>query len=296
MNDTLKALRSMITGAGIDPAALSLDERRQLFESFAAPAPDGVTVSGVTMGDRPAEVLRPHGSDGRRAILYLHGGGYETGSPATVRTLAGRIARGASIDTFTLDYRLAPEHPCPAAIDDAMSAYRWLLAEGVLPSHLVVAGDSAGGGLAVALMCALRDHGDPLPAGGVLIAPWLDLTLSRPSCRTNADSDFILTLDGLTQAAAGYAGDRSLRDPAISPLYADLEGLPPLLIVTGAADLLADDSHDFAEACLRARVMAELDMWPEMPHVFVNFAGFLPEADAAIDRITSWLTQQVPSP
>jgi acetyl esterase/lipase len=289
MSDGLDFLREMVTSAGIDPAALPLEERRALFESYASPAPDGVDVEVVDAGGVRAELLQPAtGAKGRR-ILYLHGGGYETGSPGTVRHFAGTLAMAAAAECLTIDYRLAPEHPCPAAIDDARTAYEWLCAQG--PGAIVLAGDSAGGGLAVALLLALRYTDLPTPSGAVLVAPWVDLALTGESFTTQRDADFILTPSAVEQAAISYAGERSFTDPLVSPLYGDLRGLPPLMIQVGDADLVRDDSLRLAERARAAGVDVVCELWERMPHVFVAFAGtgLLPEADKALQQIAAWV-------
>src|SRR5436309_7522900 len=218
--------------------SLTLAEQRAQYERAerAFPVPADVTVERVTAPVAPAEWLAPPSARADIVVLYLHGGGYVIGSPRSHRHLAAAIARSAGTRALLLDYRLAPEHPFPAALEDSVAAYQWLLGQGIAPERVVVAGDSAGGGLTVATLLALRDRGLPRPAGGVCISPWVDLTNSAASYVTRAVADPIVTRDaieGLTQAYIG-AGDR--KAPLVSPLYADLRHLPPLLVQVGGAE------------------------------------------------------------
>jgi phosphinothricin tripeptide acetyl hydrolase len=187
------------------------------------------------------------------------------------------------------DYRLAPEHPFPAAVDDAVAAYRWLLDRGQTPERMVLAGDSAGGGLTVATLLALRDRGLPLPAAGVCISPWVDLTLSGASYDAKAATDPIVTRDGVTEMARAYLGQTEARTPLASPLFADLSGLPPLLIQVGSEEVLLDDSVALAKRAKTAGVDATLEIWPSMIHVWHWFLPMLDEAQAAIDVIGAFV-------
>ncbi len=203
-----------------------------------------------------------------QAVLYLHGGGYNAGSCRTHHELAVRLLRAAGVPVLLVDYRLAPEHPCPAAVADAAAAYRWLLRHGVPPRRVVVGGDSAGGGLAVATLVQLRDDGVELPAAAVLLSPWVDLALSAPTLRSHADLDRVVSEDGLRRAAGYYLDGRDPTDPLASPLYADLSRLPPLLIHVGSDEALLDDATRLAEKARAAGVEVRLDVWQGMGHVF----------------------------
>jgi len=220
-----------------------------------------------------------------RAILYLHGGGYVMGSVNTHRAMIGRISRAAQARVLAINYRLAPEHPFPAAVDDATAAYRWLLKEGYQPAKITIAGDSAGGGLTFAALVALRDAKTPLPAAAVPISPWNDLAATGASIKSRAGVDPMVGRQGLAPMAKQYAGSTDLKTPLLSPLYADLRGLPPILIHVGDAEILLDDSTRIAERAKAAGVDVTLEVWPEMIHVWHVFAKLLPEGQQAIDRI-----------
>jgi epsilon-lactone hydrolase len=229
-----------------------------------------------------------------RVLLYLHGGAYQIGSPATLRHLVALISDAARTRVLSVDYRLAPEHPFPAAVDDTLTAYRWLLANGTDPARIAIAGDSAGGGLTLAALVALRDAGVPLPAAAVAMSPWTDLALTGESLRTRAEADFMLQPAGMRETADTYLAGEDPHHPYASPLYADLRGLPPLLIHVGDAEVILDDSTRFAARARDAGVDVTLEVWDEMPHVWHAFAGLLPEADQAVARIGSWLRDLLP--
>ncbi len=229
-----------------------------------------------------------------RVVLYLHGGGYVSGSPATHAAITTRLAYTAAARIFAPDYRLAPEHPFPAAVEDAWTTYWWLLTEhGLAPEQIVLAGDSAGGGLCIALLLALREAGMPLPAGAVGISPWVDLTLSGATMGVNEPTDF-LNADILGAASRMYTAGHDALDPLISPLYADLAGLPPLLIQAGSAEMLLDDSRRFATRARAAGVDVTLEVWAHMVHVW-HFTWMLePKARQALDAIGRFVRQRVP--
>jgi monoterpene epsilon-lactone hydrolase len=226
-------------------------------------------------------------------MLYLHGGGYYFCSPATHRGIVFPLARRSGARVFSLDYRLAPEHPFPAALDDALAAYRWLIADGVSPESLVIAGDSAGGGLALATLLALRDTGDPLPAGAVLFSPWTDLAATGASIVTNDGLDPMF--HGRVFAPAGklYQGSADVRNPYVSPLYGHFDGLPPLFIQVGDTEVLFDDSTRVIEKARAAGVSVEADICPKMPHVFQMFAPFVPESNQALERAAAFVRRVV---
>jgi epsilon-lactone hydrolase len=266
---------------------LSTAERRAQYERAEKvfPTPADVKIEGVSAPAVPAEWLRPPSAVAGRVVLYLHGGGYVIGSPRSHRHLAAAIASAGAASALLLDYRLAPEHPFPAALDDAVAAYRWLLGQGTAPGHVVIAGDSAGGGLTVATLLALREASVPLPAGGVCISPWVDLTCSAASYRTKADVDPIVQKGPVEEMAHAYLGDRDRRTPLASPLFADLHGLPPLLIHVGSDEVLLDDAVQLAERAQQAGVTATLEVWDHMIHVWHWFLPMLEEAESAVEAI-----------
>lgn len=218
-----------------------------------------------------------------RTILYLHGGGYYFCSPRTHRAITFGLAPRAEAEVFSLDYRLAPEHPFPAALDDALAAYRQLLAAGRRAGSLVIAGDSAGGGLALAMLVALRDAGDPLPAGAVLYSPWTDLASTGASIRENDGRDPMFCGDVFARVASLYLGTASATHPYASPVYADLHGLPPLYMLAGSTETLLDDTRRVADQARAAGVPVECEIAPDLPHVWPIYAPFMPEAQRALD-------------
>jgi epsilon-lactone hydrolase len=223
-----------------------------------------------------------------RTILYLHGGGYYFCSPKSHRSLVFQLAARSGARTFSLDYRLAPEHPFPAALDDALAAYRRLLADGTPPDSIVVAGDSAGGGLALALLVALRDAGDSLPAAALLFSPWTDLAATGSTLVTNDGADPMFRGAAIARVAKFYLAETDPTHPYASPLYADLAGLPSLFIQAGSTEVLLDDARRVAQRANAAGVAVEFEVWPNMPHVWQLFAPFIPEARRALDRAAAF--------
>lgn len=264
---------------GADPA-----EARAGFDALveAIPVEDGFTFTEDHLGGIPDLVITGAGQSGAGALLYLHGGGYVVGSAHGYRGLAARLGRAAGVVAHAIDYRLAPENPMPAALDDAVAAYQALVASGVSPSKIVIAGDSAGGGLTLATLVALRDGGIPLPAAGFLISPWADLALEGASIKDKAAEDPSLEEQGLHVCAGHYAGSDT-RNPVASPIHADLSGLPPLLIQVGSAEILFDDAIRVARAAGAAGTRVTLETWPDMIHVWHAFAFLLTDGRAAIE-------------
>lgn len=278
--------------AKLPPAdSLTVAEHRAQYERAEKvfPVPPDVVVERVTVGVAPAEWVHPPSARAGHVVLYLHGGGYVIGSPRSHRHLAAAIAGAAGTDALLLDYRLAPEHPFPAALDDAVAAYRWLLDQGILAEHIAVAGDSAGGGLTVATLLALRDAHLPRPAAGVCISPWVDLTCSGGSYQSKAGVDPIVRQAGVAEMARAYLGTTDPRSPLASPLFADLRGLPPLLIHVGSDEVLLDDAIGLAERAKAAGVDATLEQWDRMIHVWHWFLPLLDEAQAAVKSIGAFV-------
>ncbi|MBN3855295.1 alpha/beta hydrolase [Paraburkholderia sp. Ac-20340] len=224
-----------------------------------------------------------------RTILYLHGGGYYFCSPKTHRAITFGLAPRADADIFSLDYRLAPEHPFPAALDDALATYRRLLADGVRADSLVIAGDSAGGGLALATLVALRDAGDKLPAGALLYSPWTDLAVTGASIQTNDGRDPMFCGEVFTRVAALYLGEASASDPYVSPLYADFHGLPPLFMLAGSTETLLDDTLRAAERARAAGVSVDCEIGRGLPHIWPIYAPFMPEARRSLDHSAAFI-------
>lgn len=222
-------------------------------------------------------------------ILYCHGGGYYFCSPQTHRSIAFGLATRAKASVFSLDYRLAPEHRFPAALDDAVAAYRCLIARGTPPESIVIAGDSAGGGLALATLVALRDAGDPMPAGALLFSPWTDLAATGATLRSNDGLDPMFSGAAIARAAKLYLGETPGTHPHASPVYADLRGLPPLFIMAGSTEVLLDDSQRVADNARAAGVDCELEVWKKMPHVWPLFSPFIPEANRALDNAAAFV-------
>jgi phosphinothricin tripeptide acetyl hydrolase len=267
--------------------SLTTAERRAQYERAEKvfPTPPDVKVERVSAPAAPAEWLRPPSAAPGRVVLYLHGGGYVIGSPRSHRHLAAAIAGAAGASALLLDYRLAPEHPFPAAVEDATAAYRWLLDQAIAPEHIVIAGDSAGGGLTVATLLALREARVPLPAGGVCISPWVDLTCSGASYATKAAADPIVRRASVEEMARAYLGATPPRTPLASPLFADLRGLPPLLIHVGSDEVLLDDAVRLAERAKAGGVDATLEIYDRMIHVWHWFLPMLDEAQTAVEAI-----------
>ena len=284
ISEQLKNVIERIKSQPQNPNA-SIEKRRAGMERISEHVASDVTCEPVNAGGVPAEWIAAPGAVQDRVILYLHGGGYVIGSINTHRAMIARIARASNARALAIDYRLAPEHPFPAAVDDATAAYKWLLAEGYEPRKIVIAGDSAGGGLTLAALVALRDSGVPMPAGAVPISPWTDLEGTGESVRSRAAKDPMVTQSNLSESAKQYYGAHDPKNPLVSPLHANFRGLPPMLIHVGDAEILLDDATRVAERAKLAGVKVELEVWDDMIHVWHVFAKLLPEGQQAIDKI-----------
>jgi monoterpene epsilon-lactone hydrolase len=286
-----EALTTILDMLRANPLQGDLAQMRASMErgSAATPLPSDVKFEPVSANGVPAEWAIAPGARDDRALVYVHGGGYTMGSLATHRALCARLSRLGRMRVLNVAYRLAPEHPHPAAIEDAVAAVRWVYAQGFAPRRVAIGGDSAGGGLTLATLLSLRDAGAPLPAAGVCISPWTDLSASGESIRTKASVDPMVTEGPLRAMAAAYLGGKDARTPLASPLFADLRGLPPLLVQVGDAELLLDDATRLASRARDAGVDVTLEVWEEMFHVWHAFAEILPEAQRACERIGAWL-------
>jgi epsilon-lactone hydrolase len=277
--------------ASASQAPPTLEERRVAFAPGGRlhPMPGDVLVRNVSAGGVPAHWLAAPAADADRVLLFLHGGGYELGSLRSDGELAARLGRASGMRVLFPEYRLAPEHPFPAAIDDVLAAWRWLRTDQDLSARsIAVAGDSAGGGLTVALLVALRDAGEALPAAAVLMSPTVDLTSSGASMTDRADRDPISTPAMLRQFASDYLAGADPKTPLASPLFASLPGLPPLLVLVGTADLLLSDSERLATAGAEAGVDVSLEIGEGLPHVYPIMLG-TPEAAEATEQIGKFL-------
>jgi monoterpene epsilon-lactone hydrolase len=273
----------------------SWEEQRATIDGFGAVDPPSPTakIEATMLGGVPAERIAPAGQTSR-TILYLHGGGYCIGGPASHRSMVARIAEAARATCFLIDYRLAPEHPFPAAVDDALKAYRELTAGGADPSRLVIAGDSAGGGLSLATWMAARAAGLPPPAALYLISPWANVGQTGAAYAAKAKTDPVLTQDALDRFAGAYLGGKTdAKTPLASPLYGDFSDPPPMLIQVGSEEVLLSDSLGVAEAAGLAGGDVTLRVWPEMVHIWPFFAANLAAGRAAIDEAATWIRERI---
>jgi acetyl esterase/lipase len=282
----LRAARGSGTGAVVSRSdQLAASDR--VGDTTAEPA--GVRFEEADADGVPCLWATPEGADPGRILLYFHGGGYCFCSVSSHRKVAGHLATAAGCRALNVGYRLAPENPYPAAVTDALTAYRWLLAAGAGADRIAVGGDSAGAGLAAALLLKLRDGGLPLPAAGILLSPWVDLAMTGESLTTRAGLDVRQEASGTRWCADLYLDGHDPRDPYASPLYADLTGLPPLYIQASDWDILVDDAHRLADKARRSGVAVRFDLFPEVPHAHQLWAGNMPEADDAVARIGDYL-------
>jgi monoterpene epsilon-lactone hydrolase len=268
------------------PADSGVNEQRRLLREAieAQPLPADVTVTAATLGGVPTAEITVDGIEPRHVVLYFHGGVYVMSDAALAAGLASEVGRRTGAKVISVDYRLAPEHPYPAAVDDALAAYEALLQEGAAASDIVFAGDSAGGGLVVATLVNARDHGLPLPAAAFVLSPYVDLTLAGTTMETKRELDPLLRRELLEPRIADYTAGQDAALPLISPIFADLSGLPPLIIQAGSHEVLLDDAVRLTRQAASADVDVTLDITPEVPHVFQAYSSILDEAGAALDR------------
>lgn len=263
-----------------------MDAMAKLFKPLADIDCTHADIQGI-----PAEWITPSIVDRGRGILYLHGGYFISGSIESHRHLAGSIAYAAQAKALIIEYRLAPEHRFPAGIEDALTAYQWMLAQGYEPGQIFLAGDSAGGGLVLSCLLALKERNLPLPAGGVCLSPAIDLTFSGESWKKNLKKELIVNPYTADKLQSIYLGDVHARSPLASPLFGDLPGLPPILIQVGSDEMLLSDAQQFAERAKQAGVEVKLEVWPGMQHVWQYAASRLPEGRQAIERIGEFIRQ-----
>jgi monoterpene epsilon-lactone hydrolase len=288
-------IKNVLAWMAANPAIedLSIEEARVYFDGRGQefPLPEGISIASVDVDGIAAEWVRAANANDEAVILYLHGGGYIIGSLASHRHITCAISQASGAAILAVDYRLAPEHPFPAAVEDAVTAYRWLLKQGTKANRIIIAGDSAGGGLTIATLITLRDEGVDLPAAGVCISPWVDLTNSSEGF--TRVSDPMLTKIELDMMAQAYLQGQDAKTPLASPLFADLQGLPPLLIQVGTEEHLYDDSIGLEAQAKEAGVDANLEVWDEMIHVWHYFHPMLKEGREAITRIGEFVKAQI---
>ena len=279
------------------PADMAVSELRRLLaeQASAQPLPAGVAVTAAALGGVPTAEITIDGIEPRHVILYFHGGVYVLEDAFQVAGLAAQVGRRAGAKVISVDYRLAPEHPYPAAVDDALAAYDALLDTGTAPSDIAFAGESAGGGLAVATLVNARDHGLPLPAAAYVMSPYADLTLAGATMDTKRDADPLLSPQALQARVPDYTAGHDPALALISPIFADLAGLPPLIIQAGTHEVLLDDAIRLARQAATADVAVTLDVTPGVPHVFQAYAPILDEGAAALDRAGQLLSAHLAS-
>ncbi len=294
MTSEIDGVRALL---GAKPRPVGWAERRARIEEVTAvdPLPGDVAFEPIEIGGVPAEWSQAPGADHDRAILLLHGGGYCSGSIRSHRPMAAGIGCAAGVRVLALGYRLAPEHPYPAALEDALAAWRFLRGEGLAPERIAIGGDSAGGGLTLACLLRLRASGEPLPGCAWLVSPWVDLTMSGASMAEKDAVDPLIHRAYLESLAEAYLAGHAARDPLVSPLFADLAGLPPVLIQVGSAETLLDDSLRLARALGAADVPVRLEVWPHMIHAWMLWAARLADGRRANAAAGSFLRAHLSS-
>jgi monoterpene epsilon-lactone hydrolase len=292
-NVQIDNIRTMLKENPVVAEGASLADMRKGLDAMGEMAPrhPDVSAEAVDAGGVDAEWFTPVGGDAGRVLLYVHGGGYLLGSVQSHRVLLERLAVAVAGRVLALNYRMAPEAPFPAAVDDTVAAYRWLLKQGVSAKRIAIAGDSAGGGLALAALVAIRDAGEPVPACGVPISPWTDMEGTGESMETRSAVDPMVQKSILLEMAKNYLAGADPRHPLASPLYADFSGLPPLLIQVGDSETLLDDTTRLEARLKEANVDATIEVWDEMIHVWHLFAPMLDKGQEAIDRIGQFVRQ-----
>jgi len=281
----------MIRQRALGGADKTLDERRADMDAMSAAfgEPQGVTREEGTLAGRPCQTFTPLDTTPEETLLYFHGGGYVMGSPTSHANLTARLATAAGARVVSLDYRMAPENPFPAAVDDGLAAYKALLDQGCAAEKIAIGGDSAGGGLTFATLLSARDKGLPMPAAAIGLSPWTDLTCTSETYKSRADADPMITTQGISEIAGVYLAGKPATDPLASPLLGDLTGLPPMLLQVGDAEVLLDDSRQFEVKARAAGVDCSLQVWDRMIHVWHAFFPMLPEGEQALVQLGDFL-------
>jgi epsilon-lactone hydrolase len=272
--------------------AASIPEQRKAMEKVMSRigAPKGIMTEAVNIKGIKCEWVAVDKQSSERVILHLHGGGYNTGSIHTHRGLAAELSKASGERVLLPEYRLAPEHPFPAALDDTLSVYRWLLGQGISSSNIIISGDSAGGGLALSTVMALRDNGEVLPRALICMSPWADLTMSNETYRTNKGIDFMINIENIRDRAFMYAGGEELNNPLISPIFADFTDMPTILIQVGTDEVLLGESMAIAEKAKASCADVRLSVWEGMWHVWQLTGGMLPECSCALKEIGDFVS------
>jgi monoterpene epsilon-lactone hydrolase len=288
-----EAFKARMAAQPVAPPPGSLPELRDRIDAAMGKLPlaEGTTAEEVNTDDFVGILCTRLEDAGDPTVVYFHGGGYRLASALAYRAFGSHLANVCHARVLLVDYRLAPENPYPAAVEDAVAAYRWVLASGVDPAQIVVAGDSAGGGLAAALLLALRERGLPFPAGGILSSPWADLTVTAATYSTKAASDALFSKASATEAAALYLGDGDPRDPLVSPVFGDWSGMPPLLIQVGDTEVLMDDAALLASVAGESGVEVSHHVYPDMPHVWQTSYPAYPEAVEAVEEMAAFIAR-----
>ena len=276
-----------------NPFPEPLPEARAAMDSLGSPVSDGVKVEAIELGGVNCQLLIPADADDDRVIMYLHGGGYLLGSLQSHAGLASEIGKSASCRVLQVDYRLAPEHQFPAPIEDACKVYHALLAGGTKSEKIILAGDSAGGGMVIACIASLKESGSALPGAAVCLSPWLDLKFTGESITSCKEVDPIIDTEVLSMMVSAYMGEQDPEQYKASPLHADLQGFPPLLIQVGECEILLSDSERLAEKAREAQLDLVYEKWPEMIHVWQLFYPHLTEARTAIAKIGEFIREKI---
>ena len=289
-------LEAILRQSAFPPGSDVNEQRRQLRELLSAqPVPADVTVTAAALGGVSTAEITVDGIEPRHLVLYFHGGVYVMGDAFLAADLASQVGRRTRAKVISVEYRLAPEHPYPAAVDDALAAYEGLLHNGIAAWDIVFAGESAGGGLAIATLVNARDHGLPLPAAAFVMSPYADLTLAGATMETKREVDPLMSREGLQPRVSDYTSGQDAALGLISPIFADLSGLPPLIIQAGTYEVLLDDAFRLARQAATADVEVTLDVTPRVPHVFQAYYPILDEAAAALDRAGQFLSARLAS-